>query len=68
MYNPHRAINPPVGICNSWAARNSMHAQSAIGALTDFAFATLPVFMMRDLDLARIQKVALWFVVILAEL
>lgn len=45
-----------------------MHAQSAIGALTDFAFATLPVFMMRDLDLARIQKVALWFVVILAEL
>jgi len=45
-----------------------MHAQSVFGAVVDFVFATLPVFIMKDLALKKMQKIGLWAVVIMAEL
>jgi hypothetical protein len=68
MFNPHRAINPIEGICHKTVSRRAMHAQSVFGAVVDFVFATLPVFIMKDLRLRRAQKIGLWGVVLMAEL
>jgi hypothetical protein len=55
------------GYCHGKTARRSMHMQSVVSAAVDFVFATLPAFIMKDVHLRRVEKFALWAVVIMAE-
>jgi hypothetical protein len=66
-----RAVSHPTnsvdGYCHGKTARRSMHMQSVVSAAVDWVFATLPAFIMKDVHLRRVEKFAMWAVVIMAE-
>jgi len=67
-FNPHRAVNPSAGMCDPQHVVRMMQVESVLAAVTDFGFASLPLFIMRDVNLRRMERIALWAVIFLAEL
>jgi hypothetical protein len=63
-----RARAPKRGVCHRNWPRRSMYVQSGLGALVDFGIATVPLCIMRDLDMRAVQRAGLAVLVVLAQL
>jgi hypothetical protein len=65
----HGGRRPPRrGTCHRNWPRRSMYVQSGLGALVDFGVATVPLCIMRDLDMRAVQRAGLAVLVVLAQL
>lgn len=60
--------SPVQGMCRLNIARWSLHLQSATAAIIDIVFATMPLWIMKDLNVAHCQRNAVIAVMVLAEL
>jgi hypothetical protein len=63
-----RARTPKRGHCRRNWPRRSMYVQSGLGALVDFGVGTVPLCIMRDLDMRTVQRVGLAVLAVMAQL